>query len=284
MKNGYEAAVKQDGDPGNEKISGMSSDIPLAECGEPPRERDGAFSLLYNEDGVSLEISPPCAQGGEIDMERLKEHIERKKIRQVDMDKVSEAAVNPGSRICIAPAQEEFIYNEEAQITVSKDEMEAALMLLPPETGGNNLSFQEIMEEIAQTGVVYGIDEAAVRIMMEKKIYGEMRCFAKGVIPENGIDGRLVFHFDTEFSGKPIINEKDGKVDYKTLQLFEQVKRSSCLFPESPRQRERPDIPLPDASLRRRKEKTRDSRRGKMSNTTKPVVACMRRYREGLMS
>lgn len=195
---------------------------------------DGRFRLSYEEDGVYLEISPPAEYGTAAEGDKIMAYIKRKNLQQLMGDPALEAIRQSSARTLIAPPQTEYLYGEEAEITISQDEMEATLKILPPEEGGGVLTLELLCKAIEARGVVYGIDENLVRMQLDSKVYGEELCIAKGTLPEDGTDGKLVFHFNMECLSAPEINEKDGKVDYRTLKLFEQVTAGQVLVTREP--------------------------------------------------
>jgi uncharacterized protein (DUF342 family) len=187
---------------------------------------DRPYKLSFEESGVFLEVTEVCARK---DLDAALEYIKRKKIDQLKMDQVLFALEGMPRRVCIAPAQTEYIVDEQALITVSGDQMEAEITLLPPDEAGERLTFEKVMREAASKGVVYGLDGEAIRKVLELRPYGESVCIAKGLLPEDGKDGENVFHFKTELIGELAVDEKTGKVDYKNLNLFEQVKKGQLL-------------------------------------------------------
>ena len=179
--------------------------------------------------------------------------IERKSIRQLNTELLLHAIENPPCRVCIAPAQEEYIFGEQAVITISDDQMEAFLSFLPAEPGGSFLTTGQVMEAISAKGVRRGIDENLLETLLEEKACGEPICFAKGAMPEDGRDGELVFHFETECLGTPAVSEKDGKVDYKEPgPVSYRLREARSWSAGFPRQRAAPGIPVTGHELKQR--------------------------------
>jgi len=187
---------------------------------------DRPYILTYEEGGVFLEVTEVCKKA---DLDAAREYIRRKNIEQLKTEQVLYALEGTPRRVCIAPAQTEYIVDEQALITVSGDQMEAEITLLPPDEAGERLTFEKIVQEAAAKGVVYGLDEEAIHMVLERRPYGKSICIAKGLLPEDGEDGELVFYFRTEPAGELAVDEKTGKVDYKNLNLFEQVKKGQLL-------------------------------------------------------
>ena len=188
------------------------------------------FRLTYEEDGVYLETSEHANEK----QADIISHLKRKNLQQMSTVEVDRALKSAPCRVCIAPAQGEHIYDEEALITISSDQMEAFICLLPPDKGGNRLSYQQVVVAVASKGVSYGIDEAILKGVLDKKLYGEEVCFAKGTYPVDGENGLLTFHFNRELAGKPAVDEMTGKVDYMNLNLFVQVKEGQKLVSRTP--------------------------------------------------
>lgn len=224
----------------NEAGAGLQLQTPFDTYGAEGRANDAfsweegkSFRLSYEKDGVYLETAADCGFDSCI-REKVISHLKRKNIKQLNMDEAVKALNNSPYRVCIAPAQEEFFYNEQAIVTISADQMEAYLSLLPPDTGGSCLTYSELAEEVASQGVSYGVDETILKNIIKSKMYGEKISFAKGTLPENGRDGELIFYFNTECLGTPEINEMTGKVDYKDLKLFVHVSEGQKLVSRTP--------------------------------------------------
>lgn len=196
---------------------------------EPSEASDGEIVLHYEEDGVYLEKVPARGNGHEADLGSFRAYLARKNIKDLDSQRLQRALTEQGCYIRIAPSQQEVVLNEQTQVRLSHDEMEAYLMILPPDPNGRELTLEQALAEIREDGVVYGIDESIVQDLLDSKSYFIELGFAKGKPPENGTDGEIIFHFSVEHSGTPVILEEDGKVDYKNLSLFTPVKAGDKL-------------------------------------------------------
>ncbi len=189
------------------------------------------YRLSYENDGVYFETTELCRNENK---DEILAYLKRKNLQQSRADRILKALENPPSRDLIAPPQKEYFFPEQAAITISEDQMEAYLSILPPDVGGGSISLQQLADDIRMKGVSYGIDESVLIKALEDKKYGEKICFAKGTMPEDGIDGELVFHFNLEQSAAPTINETSGRVDYKDLNLFVQVQAGEKLVSKKP--------------------------------------------------
>ncbi|MCL2608811.1 MAG: FapA family protein, partial [Treponema sp.] len=78
--------------------------------------------------------------------------------------------------------------------------------------------------------MTHGLNDDALQEMLEKKEYGENRLIAEAVQPEDGEDGMLVFHFSKdERTGRPR-EVGGGRVDYRSLDLYEPVTEGQLLL------------------------------------------------------
>ena len=109
---------------------------------------------------------------------------------------------------------------ENAKVTVSSDKMTAHLYL--PQKKQATYGFQEIMDILKDNGINYGIDEEAVRdIIDNNRLYEDVEV-ARGKQPVDGEPGYYDYFFETELPTRPEI-KADGSVDYRSMHLMELV-------------------------------------------------------------
>lgn len=110
---------------------------------------------------------------------------------------------------------------ENAKVRISEDGMEAYLSL-PLPASEQKYTLTEILEFVRSQKVTAGIDERAVRRMIETPIYGYETLIARGKKPVDGKDGVMTYHFNPEKNTKPTLRE-DGSVDYWSIHAIEMV-------------------------------------------------------------
>ena len=187
------------------------------------------YGLLYESDGVYLEINGNDGAGHRFDDDALHHHLTRKRISGLNMNAVHELASSNSGRMKIAPAQSEYVYGEEISVDIAADGQQAAAQLLAPEPGGAQLSYEAALQYVQSSGVAYGINEHELQELVEHKVYNLSRVIAEALPPEDGENGKLVFHFETdEKTGRPK-EIGGGRVDYRTLDLFEAVQEGQLL-------------------------------------------------------
>ena len=195
---------------------------------------DGGSGLFYEEDGVYLELYEARGSGRPLDRNALAQHISRKSVSGLDESVLRALVLKGKGRAKIASAQKEIIYGEELVIEINRDDMEAHAKLLAPEEGGDQITYEAAKEKAARAGVVHGLDEQTLETALAEKFYGREYTIARATPQQDGRDGRIVFHFNTDAkTARPKLTE-EGKVDYKSLDLFEPVTEGQVLVTREP--------------------------------------------------
>ena len=109
-----------------------------------------------------------------------------------------------------------------ADLIVSDDEQAAYIGITPPVNGGKDLAYDDLKKMLDRRRVVYGVDEDALKALAGKNVYNTMTQVAQGVLPVQGADAKLAFHFEFNREIKPR-ERADGTVDYRDLGLIEHV-------------------------------------------------------------
>lgn len=186
------------------------------------------YILEYNEDGVQLSILPEESDDmmskGQF-FERLRE----KDIVDVDFSKVEEVLKSGvGSRGYIAPFQEEKFIPDYIEVSISSDKMQAGLKIIKGEEGGKRLTPLEIVAKLeTQFKIVHGLDKQAIGDMINNGTYNQSEVVAVGTEPVDGVDGKIILHFETDFN--KIGADVDGRIDFKQLNLFANVSKGSIV-------------------------------------------------------
>lgn len=113
-------------------------------------------------------------------------------------------------------------------LDLSRDGLEAYLTLaVEKDSIEKEISYEEVMREINKF-IKIGLNQDTVKNMISNKIYNESLCIAKGLPPEDGQDGYIRYYFKENKKIAPKIN-KDGSVDYRELNLVNNVKEGDVL-------------------------------------------------------
>lgn len=106
--------------------------------------------------------------------------------------------------------------------------MLATLVILPPIEEEEQVTFEEIEEVICDKGLLHGINNDLIT-----ELQNEIKCnnvyeIAKGTLPQKGIDGKVIYEFNTDKLIKPSLLE-DGSVDFHNLNIVNNVARGDVI-------------------------------------------------------
>lgn len=189
---------------------------------------DGYFELLYKPDGVYIIVHPPRGKGKRVVVADVLNRLAKKQIRDIDRYTL-EQAVAKANEITekIAGPQDEVKIDASLAVGISPDKMMASIIISPPD-GGRMLTQEEIIKEINESGVVFGINLETINSLCRNPVFNKQIQIAEGIAPTNGTNGKLIYHFETHRDAKPTIME-DGRVNFRELNIIENVKRGQVL-------------------------------------------------------
>jgi len=223
---------------------------------------DAGYGLYYENDGVYLEIYAARGAGLELDSQPMMQHLSRKNISGISVSAVQSLAAASG-RARIAPEQPEQFYGEDISIEILSNDTEARARLLPPEEQGAALDLETAKAKLLAAGVTHGVDEQALKAMIDDKDYGDPRTVAAVIQPEDGENGKLIFNFSTdERTGRPR-EIGGGRVDYWSLDLFEPVSEGQLLVTRLPATEGKPGMSVKGRELKQKPGKEAVFPRGK---------------------
>jgi len=117
----------------------------------------------------------------------------------------------------------------QVHVSVAKGNLSASLLLDPPENGGSDVSLQDLEETLSENGITFGIDLETLRSIAALPVYRTEIPIATGNSPVHGENGTIEYLFETgpkEFSPKM---HQNGTVDYRDLQLANNVRQDQIL-------------------------------------------------------
>jgi hypothetical protein len=201
---------------------------------EPVVDKDGEVFVRLTSEGAFLKVTKPSGKGKKVPERRALEKLSLRGVTNYDGGLVSKVVRHAdGEYIKVG----EYQFNPVNQSTLSVDvadmEMKAYMTVSPPGPGGADLSYEEIRGLLQSAGVVNGIDDEAIRTFIDYPSYNEKILVAEGKKPENGADAQILYNFNV---GREEIQlkEKNGRVDFRELNLVENVEAGQILATKKP--------------------------------------------------
>ena len=125
--------------------------------------------------------------------------------------------------------------NEQLKIEITSDKMIAVASFQEAVNEGQRLTSEQIQREVANKGIVYGIDESVVSEIISIRKPGFKYIIARGLAPQKGQDAEHKFHFDTlKLNTIKPTEHDDGTVDLKDLNIIHNVTKGTVLYEKVP--------------------------------------------------
>ena len=111
-------------------------------------------------------------------------------------------------------------------IEISRNGLEGYITLICKDT---NLSFDydEVISSVKEK-IKFGLKSSIIKDIIDNKIYNERVCIAEGIPPVEEKDGYIKYYFDENKKVIPKL-KKDGTVDYRDLDLVDNVNKGDVL-------------------------------------------------------
>jgi len=198
------------------------------------------FKLEVQDGMVNLTVFPSKENVSLVTVDDVM--AECQKMGFYDVDHVSvEQVVNTANGVTSSLGKFEP-RKADAAVTVSADNMQAWIRLSPPEPGGKKLTLEEIKTKIRLENIIYGVKEEVLQRLAEHPSYETDILIAEGRAVEEGKDADYLYYFEAEKKIRPMAQDESGRVDYKELNLIENVVEGQHLATKIPPQPGAPGI------------------------------------------
>lgn len=190
------------------------------------------FQLDIRMDGTYL-ILFPGENSRYLNYSEIDEYL---RLKRIDFNKVEVMkALNRFSDECsvklcptaIKPVDETLI------VKVDETRSQATGRFYPPSKNGKRISKEGIISSLVGYGVKFGVIEETVESFLKDRQYGQTYILAKAMPPVEGQSASITWHFNTDLSRKPKMNE-DGSVDFHQLETVNPVHEGDCLATLTP--------------------------------------------------
>lgn len=185
---------------------------------------DAYFTVTIDEDGVLLTVFPPQGTGKPVKEPQIIEYLAERGINTIDKSlllRVIKEALGTPVKITEKPEKVE----PDIRVVISRDRMEAVLQVIMPK-GCRHVSLDEILSELKNKGITYGIDNEAMKTALERP--GRTVVCARGLAAVDGTDASIKYFKDFDNRGRPVELE-GGLVDFKNINLFITVQKDELL-------------------------------------------------------
>ncbi|MEW6619679.1 MAG: FapA family protein [bacterium] len=190
---------------------------------------DGMFEFFNTDSGLYLSILSPKGSGKEVTLEEILMYAATKGFVNVNKDILKKAVETPSSKpIMVGPRQRLLELDGKIELEITPDYSKAYIIVTPPQVGGLPATFEEAMCALRENGVVAGIKEKVLaEAVFAQKNRPEL--VAEAILPVPGEPATLEYKFRADRSKVILEEDEYGRVDFKKLNLIENVRAGQVL-------------------------------------------------------
>ena len=195
-----------------------------AETAKKAVHRDGAAYVQLLPDGAYLKVLPPQGRGKRIHESAAVQLIAGRGVSDYEEEQIADVTrAASGEYRRVGGFQHLPANDSMVSIDISADEMKAAITVTPPGPGGCDIPLESYISLLKGNRVMFGINEQALSEFADKPVYREPFAAAEGERPVNGRDSYIQYNFETEESGVRLREGSNGRVDFKELNIIQNV-------------------------------------------------------------
>jgi uncharacterized protein (DUF342 family) len=213
----------------------LFEDMPEESIFEEDLIINGDFSVRLTNDGAYLKVTPPEAKGDPVSIDQVMFELARRQVTKLDEEKIL-ATLSNADGVYVKVG--DFIYNPvndaRPSLEVSDDEMEAFIVVSEPGPGGADLTSSDITSFLRNNNVVFGLMENALSKYEDHPLYNEPYLVARGEPAVNGKNASVSYLFEVDPSQIKLKQKSDGTVDFKELNLIQNVVKGQPLARKIP--------------------------------------------------
>lgn len=195
---------------------------------------DGMFEFFNTDIGLYLSVLPPKGSGKEVTLKDVLAYVEKRGFVEVNRNLIKKAVENPSLKPMLVGARQRLLdLDGKVEVEVSPDYSKAVIIVSPPKPGGLPANFEEAMIALREKDVTVGIDEKAVA----RAIFAQSNrpvLVAEAIPPIPGEPAKLEYRFRTDRSKVELVEDEYGRVDFKRLNLIENVRAGQVLLVKRP--------------------------------------------------
>lgn len=221
-----------------ETTSGAADDgVHTLDEGDAADRNDGRVLVRLTPDGIMLKVTKPSGGGSKVTERQAVDRLTDRTRSKVDTGRVAKV-VKAADGEWVKVGEFEYDPAEDAALTVSitDQEMKAYLTMLPPGEHGADPDPRAVMSFLHSNEVVEGIKEDVLQAICDEPVYREPVLIAEGSKPVNGEDAKILYNFETDAQAVKL-KETDGRVDFKDLNLVQNVVQGQVLAKKVPPQK-----------------------------------------------
>ena len=229
-----------------------------------PKHMDGRVMVRIYRTGVFLTVYPPLGDGKPIEEEQAFNRIQQTGVQNFDAARAREVIREAaGESIKIGPYLPRPENDSSCKVEITPDEMKAYVRVTPPKPGGRHLEVVDVVTALKAHGVMMGFKEDEILKALNEDKYMQDILAAEGMPAKHGADARIDYKVNIKKDRKPMEEDAKGRVDFKQMNLVENVVVGQVLAEKIPAQQGKPGRTIFNGIVEARDGKEVEMRQGR---------------------
>jgi len=219
------------------KQSGMGLlEEELADQGPVVEDRDGEVFVHFTSEGdVMLKATAPSGNGRRASEVYAIQTLNDRKALNTNQNEIVKLVREASGEYVKVGDYERHSYNDSVVRTeISEGEMQAYMYVTPPGEGGADIAYDAYMSAFKAGKIAHGIKEDLLREFIDKPEYNEKILIAEGTKAKDGNDAYIEYYFETDQSKVRLKEGSNGKIDFKELNIIQNVTENQPLAKKIP--------------------------------------------------
>lgn len=198
-------------------------------------DRDGLYYIRHFNSEIMLKVMLPVGNGRPIDEREVRQALQRIDSLGIEDDLVKKYVKEgtDGDYFSVGNYQHNPAGDAMIAVDVVND-MRATITATAPAAGGADISADMIKRFLGIQGVLAGIEEDKISEFVDNPVYNVPYEVAAAIQPVNGRDSYISYNFETDPTKLKAKESEDGNVDFKELNLIQNVVAGQVLAQKIP--------------------------------------------------
>ncbi|MDR0600200.1 MAG: FapA family protein [Treponema sp.] len=191
---------------------------------EMEADRDGEAFVHLFYDGAYLKVTAPAGRGKKVNSSVIPGLLAARGVTGYDMDVISAVVRDEaGTYEKIGEYVRSHVSDAMVAVEVTADEMKAYVTVTGPAAGGCDISRESYLAVLRNNKVSSGMIEEVLTELVDKPVYRKPVQVAAGLGPVDGKDAYIQYNFETDQTRVNIRETANGRVDFKELNIIQNV-------------------------------------------------------------